>query len=43
MAGTAVEIDQRLITFVFPSTPESVRMARFHVRTGNQRGPARLR
>jgi anti-sigma regulatory factor (Ser/Thr protein kinase) len=32
MAGTAVEIDQRLITFVFPSTPESVRMARFHVR-----------
>ena len=32
MAGTAVEIDPRLITFVFPSIPESVRMARFHVR-----------
>src|SRR5579859_1387053 len=32
MASTAVEIDPRLITFVFPSTPESVRMARFHVR-----------
>jgi anti-sigma regulatory factor (Ser/Thr protein kinase) len=32
MAITAVEIDPRLITFVFPSIPESVRMARFHVR-----------
>ena len=32
MAGTAVEIDQRLITFVFPSIPESVRVARYYVR-----------
>jgi anti-sigma regulatory factor (Ser/Thr protein kinase) len=32
MAGTAVEIDPRLITFVFPSIPESVRIARLHVR-----------
>jgi anti-sigma regulatory factor (Ser/Thr protein kinase) len=32
MASTAVEIDSRLITFVLPSIPESVRMARFHVR-----------
>ncbi|HEX3957221.1 MAG TPA: ATP-binding protein [Trebonia sp.] len=32
MAGTAVEIDPRLITFMFPSIPESVRMARFYVR-----------
>ena len=32
MARTAVEIDSRLITFVLPSIPESVRMARFHVR-----------
>ena len=32
MASTAVEIDPRLIAFVLPSIPESVRMARFHVR-----------
>ena len=32
MASTAVEIDPRLITFMLPSSPESVRMARFHVR-----------
>jgi len=32
MARTAVEVDPRLIAFVLPSTPESVRMARFHVR-----------
>jgi anti-sigma regulatory factor (Ser/Thr protein kinase) len=32
MASTAVEIDPRLITFVLPSIPESVRMARFHIR-----------
>jgi anti-sigma regulatory factor (Ser/Thr protein kinase) len=32
MAGAVVEIDPRLITFVFPSIPESVRMARFHIR-----------
>jgi anti-sigma regulatory factor (Ser/Thr protein kinase) len=32
MAGTAAEIDRRLIAFVLPSTPESVRIARFHVR-----------
>jgi anti-sigma regulatory factor (Ser/Thr protein kinase) len=32
MAGTAVDIDPRLIAFVLPSVPESVRMARFHVR-----------
>ena len=32
MAGTAVEIDPRLIAFVLPGIPESVRMARFHVR-----------
>ena len=32
MASRAVEIDSRLITFVLPSIPESVRMARFHVR-----------
>jgi serine/threonine-protein kinase RsbW len=32
MAGTAVEIDPQLIKFVLPSIPESVRMARFHVR-----------
>jgi two-component sensor histidine kinase len=31
MARTAVEVDPRLISFVLPSTPESVRMARFHV------------
>ena len=32
MARTAVEIDPRLIAFVLPSIPESVRTARFHVR-----------
>jgi anti-sigma regulatory factor (Ser/Thr protein kinase) len=32
MASTTVEIDSRLITFVLPSIPESVRMARFHIR-----------
>ena len=32
MASTAVETDSQLITFVLPSIPESVRMARFHVR-----------
>jgi anti-sigma regulatory factor (Ser/Thr protein kinase) len=32
MVSTAVEIDSRLITFVLPSIPESVRIARFHVR-----------
>jgi anti-sigma regulatory factor (Ser/Thr protein kinase) len=32
MASTAVETDPRLITFMLPSIPESVRMARFHVR-----------
>jgi anti-sigma regulatory factor (Ser/Thr protein kinase) len=32
MARTAVEVDPRLIVFVFPSIPESVRIARFHVR-----------
>jgi anti-sigma regulatory factor (Ser/Thr protein kinase) len=32
MAGTAAEIDPRLITFVFPSIPESVRMARYYIR-----------
>ena len=32
MAGTAIEIDPRLIKFVLPSIPESVGMARFHVR-----------
>ena len=32
MAGTAVELDPRLIAFVLPSIPESVRMARFHIR-----------
>ena len=32
MARPAVEIDPRLIAFVLPSIPESVRMARFHVR-----------
>ena len=33
MGSTAVEIDPRLISFGLPSVPESVRMARFHVRT----------
>jgi serine/threonine-protein kinase RsbW len=32
MSGTTAEIDSRLIAFVLPSIPESVRMARFHVR-----------
>jgi anti-sigma regulatory factor (Ser/Thr protein kinase) len=32
MASTAVELNPRLISFVLPSIPESVRMARFHVR-----------
>jgi anti-sigma regulatory factor (Ser/Thr protein kinase) len=32
MAGTAVEIDPRLIAFVLPGIPESVRMARPHIR-----------
>ena len=32
MSRTAVEIDPRLIAFVLPSIPESVRIARFHVR-----------
>jgi anti-sigma regulatory factor (Ser/Thr protein kinase) len=34
MASTAVEVDPRLIAFVLPSTPQSVRLARFHVRAG---------
>lgn len=32
MSCATAEIDPRLIAFVFPSNPESVRMARFHVR-----------
>jgi anti-sigma regulatory factor (Ser/Thr protein kinase) len=32
MASIAVEVDPRLIVFVFPSIPESVRIARLHVR-----------
>jgi anti-sigma regulatory factor (Ser/Thr protein kinase) len=32
MTRTAVEVDPRLIAFVLPSIPESVRTARFHVR-----------
>jgi anti-sigma regulatory factor (Ser/Thr protein kinase) len=32
MASTAVEVDPRLIVFVLPSIPESVRIARLHVR-----------
>ena len=32
MAGTAAGTDSQLIAFVLPSIPESVRMARFHVR-----------
>jgi len=32
MAGTTVDIDPRLIAFVLPSIPESVQLARFHVR-----------
>jgi hypothetical protein len=33
MARTAVEVDPRLIAFVLPAIPESVRIARLHVRT----------
>ena len=32
MASTAIETDLRLITFMLSSIPESVRMARFHIR-----------
>ena len=32
MAGTAAQIDPRLIAFMLPSIPESVPIARFHVR-----------
>ena len=32
MANTAVEVDPRLIAFPLPSSPDSVGMARFHVR-----------
>jgi anti-sigma regulatory factor (Ser/Thr protein kinase) len=32
MSETAAALDQRMIQFVLPSTPESVRIARFHVR-----------
>jgi anti-sigma regulatory factor (Ser/Thr protein kinase) len=32
MTKTAVALDQRMIAFVLPSIPESVRIARFHVR-----------
>src|SRR4051794_30114516 len=32
MAGTAIKIAPRLIAFMLPSIPESVRIARFHVR-----------
>jgi anti-sigma regulatory factor (Ser/Thr protein kinase) len=32
MARTAVEIDPRLIAFMLPGIPESVRIARFHIR-----------
>ncbi len=32
MSETAVALDQRIIQFVLPSIPESVRVARFHVR-----------
>ena len=32
MARTAVEVDPQLIAFVLPSIPESVRIARLHVR-----------
>jgi anti-sigma regulatory factor (Ser/Thr protein kinase) len=32
MTKTAVEPDPRLIAFVLPSIPESVRIARFHIR-----------
>ena len=33
MARTAIEVDPRLIAFILPSIPESVRIARLHVRT----------
>jgi anti-sigma regulatory factor (Ser/Thr protein kinase) len=33
MTRTAVEVDPPLIAFVLPSIPESVRIARLHVRT----------
>jgi hypothetical protein len=32
VAGQAVEADQQLIAFALPSTPESVRIARFRIR-----------
>lgn len=32
MARTAVEADPRLIAFMLPGIPESVRIARFHIR-----------
>jgi anti-sigma regulatory factor (Ser/Thr protein kinase) len=32
MIRAAVEVDPQLIAFVLPSIPESVRVARFHVR-----------
>jgi anti-sigma regulatory factor (Ser/Thr protein kinase) len=32
MATTAVEADPRLVAFVLPSIPESVRIARFYIR-----------
>jgi anti-sigma regulatory factor (Ser/Thr protein kinase) len=32
MSETAIKADQRMIAFVLPSVPESVRIARFHVR-----------
>ncbi len=31
-AGAAAEIDRRLIAFLLPAIPESVRIARFHIR-----------
>lgn len=33
MARTAVEVDPRLIAFILPSSPESARIARLHIRT----------
>ena len=32
MTRTAAEVDPQLIAFVLPSIPESVRIARFHIR-----------
>ena len=32
MSETAVALDQQMISFMLPSIPESVRIARFHVR-----------